>query len=137
MSKLVTCNGCFDGLTPGHLFLFGFCLAKGDELILGINSDDYIINNKKKPLFFNEEQRRNILLELGIFKEVIIFYEDDPCEFIKKTNPHVHCIGSDHPYPPEKQLCESIGIEFYFIPRIEKWASSKLRKDLVSEGINF
>ena len=50
MKKLVTCNGAFDGLHPGHLFYLGFCRGQGDELVVGINGDDYIRNKKQREL---------------------------------------------------------------------------------------
>lgn len=127
MSKMVTCNGCFDGLHPGHLFFLGYARAQGENLIIGINSDDYISRKKRPKPNFNEIQRRDVLLSLGIAKDVIIFNEDNPIEFIKKIKPDIHCVGEEYKGTAiETSTVESIGGKMCWVPRTNFWTTSKL-----------
>lgn len=128
--KKVTCNGCFGkGLHQGHLFLIGYAyaLSNNGNLIIGINSDDYIRKTKKyEPL--SEQERINEIMSLGIIKNVIVFNEQNACEFIKQILPDVHCIGEEYKDNcPEEQLCRDLGIDIEYIPRIGNWST---RKDL-------
>ena len=40
--KLVFTNGCFDILHAGHVCVLEFSRAKGDVLVVGVNSDDSV-----------------------------------------------------------------------------------------------
>ena len=35
-------NGCFDVLHPGHIKLLKFCKSLGNEVVVGLNSDDSV-----------------------------------------------------------------------------------------------
>jgi len=123
--RTVTCNGCFDALHPGHLFFLGYALAQGDELIVGINSDDYIIRNKRSNPHRNQKERKSDLLSLGFIKNVIIFPEDSPIEFIRIVRPDVHCTGEEYRNScREERVCKDLGIRLIFVPRIGDWSSS-------------
>jgi cytidyltransferase-like protein len=124
---LVTCNGCFDGLHPGHLFFLGFCRAQGSRLIVGINSDGYIAQNKRSHPFPSWE-RKKALMDLGIIESVDVFTEDDPIEFIRRTEPEIHCIGEEYrDSAAELEICRMKGISVVYVPRVGKWSSTMMR----------
>jgi len=127
--KIVTCNGCFDGLHPGHLFILGFAKAHGDKLVVGINSDEYILKHKhRQPI--PAEERANALMELGCVDSVIVFYEDDPREFIRRIRPAVHCIGVEYEgRAVEESVCRELGVRLVYVPRVGKWSSTLLRTE--------
>ena len=122
---IVTCNGCFDKLHMGHLFFLGYCLAQGDELIVGINSDAYICQHKRNPPFRNETQRTQDLMDLGFIKQVMVFKEDTPINFIKTIKPDVHCNGEEYNNSNcvERSICAQLNTKLIFIPRIGNWAT--------------
>lgn len=125
--KIVTCNGCFDGLHPGHLFFLGYAKAQGDKLVVGINSDEYISQNKRKQPLFDQETRKNVLLALGVVDEVHIFYEDNPIEFIRSVQPQVHCTGEEYRGKAvEMTIVRQIGAEMCWVPRTKIWSTSQL-----------
>jgi len=136
MSTLVTCNGCFSHLHPGHLFFLGFARGQGDLLVVGINSDDYI-RSKKKYEPIPEQERAKSLMDLGFIHRVIIFHEDDPCGFIKAVQPDVHCIGEEYGQGcVEWPICQQFSIRVSFIPRIGKWSTRAiLESKIPDEGI--
>jgi len=127
VTTTVTCNGCFDGIHPGHLFYLGYCYAQGDELVVGINCDDYIRRKKREQPFFTAEKRRETLLALGFIKDIIVFEESNPSEFIKKVQPQVHCTGKEYGYDcPEAPTCKEIGAKLVLVPRTNIWSTSVL-----------
>ncbi len=122
----VTCNGCFDGLHPGHLFYLGYCAARGDRLVVGINDDAYLRRKKREPHFTTAE-RSEMLLRLGCVSEVRVFTEDDPCDFLRGVQPQVHCTGGEYgPDCTEATLCRSLGIRLVLIPRLPHWSTTHL-----------
>lgn len=122
----VTCNGCFDGLHPGHLFHLGYCAAQGDRLVVGINDDAYLRRKKREP-YFTAAERREMLLSLGCVSEVRIFAEDDPREFLRGVQPWVHCTGGEYgPDCAEAELCRAQGIRHVLTPRLPLWSTTQL-----------
>ena len=130
---IVTCNGCFDGLHPGHFFLIGFAYSlledKSDKLIVGINCDGYIKKNKRDQPFFNEQERIEIIESLGVVDEVHVFEGDLPLYFIRKIMPDIHCIGEEYRGKCiDEALCLELGIKVKYIPRVGGWSTSKIGK---------
>jgi bifunctional ADP-heptose synthase (sugar kinase/adenylyltransferase) len=96
--------------------------------VVGINSDNYIRDKKgREPV--SENERARMLLSLGFIKDVVIFNESEPSDFIRKTMPIVHCTGEEYALTcPEARVCRELGIRLVFVPRIGKWTTSKLLK---------
>jgi len=129
---IVTCNGCFDGIHPGHLFFLGFCRAQGDVLKVGINSDSYIKENKRDP-FYDEETRKKALMSLGFIDEVFIFNESTPIDFLKRIHPDIHCNGEEYGESCiESETCKQLGIQLVLVPRINNFATTGM--DSVTES---
>ena len=124
---IVTCNGCFDGLHPGHLFYLGFCRAQGNILIVGLNSDEHIRACKGRepiPLW----ERMAAIAELKVASQVLSFREPDPRAFLRRVKPDIHCIGEEYfGRAIEEETCRELGITIVWVPRIGKWSSTLLR----------
>lgn len=136
MNQIVTCNGCFDGIHPGHLFFLGFCKAQGDDLIVGINSDDYIIKHKRESPLYSEKQRVSSLVSLGFIKDVVVFHEETPIEFIRNSNTNIHCNGEEYGKDcVESKIISEIGAKLVLVPRIPIWSTTDLKDDS-SEIVN-
>ena len=134
MGKVVTINGCYDGIHPGHLFIFGYAKALGDKLIIGINGTEYIRNKKNREPHYSLIDRARILQNMGLFDEIQTFPEDTPNEWIRKVKPDIHCTGIEYaPNPAEKSICDELGIELVFVPRIKNLASSTLDSDFINK----
>ena len=127
--RIVTCNGCFDGIHPGHLFFLGFCRAQGDILRVGINSDGYIRRNKREP-FYSQHKRQKALMSLGFIHDVFVFDEPTPESFLVKMRPDVHCTGEENGLDcPESKVCKELDIKLILVPRINYWSTSDLEKE--------
>ena len=72
MEKLVLVSGGFDPIHPGHIDYLKDAAALGNTLIVGLNSDDWLIRKKGK-YFMTFEDRRRILMELPYVDKVYAF----------------------------------------------------------------
>ena len=52
MERIVLVTGGFDPLHSGHIELFKEAKQLGDKLVVGINSDDWLVEKKDKRLCF-------------------------------------------------------------------------------------
>lgn len=74
--KVVLVTGGFDPLHSGHIAYFKAARELGDHLVVGVNSDEWLIRKKGKP-FMPFEERCAIIKELACVDEVIGFNDDD------------------------------------------------------------
>src|SRR4051812_32049041 len=83
--RVVTTNGCFDILHPGHTTYLAWARSQGDALIVGINSDASVqkIKGPTRPII-NQNDRALVLSALAAVDFVFIFDEDTPKEWMKK-----------------------------------------------------
>jgi len=74
--KVVLVTGGFDPLHSGHIEYFKAAKELGDHLVVGVNSDEWLIRKKGKP-FMPFAERTAIIKELACVDEVIGFNDDD------------------------------------------------------------
>lgn len=105
--KIVFTNGCFDILHAGHVSVLEFSRAKGDVLVVGLNSDESVRRLKGPTRPVNKQADRALVLAaLESVSYVCIFNEDTPYNLIKTVRPDVLVKGGD--YKPS----EIVGREF-------------------------
>ena len=105
--KIVFTNGCFDILHAGHVSVLEFSRSKGDELVVGLNSDESVRRLKGPTRPVNKQADRALVLAaLESVSYVCIFNEDTPYNLIKAVRPDVLVKGGD--YKPS----EIVGREF-------------------------
>ena len=94
---VVFTNGCFDIIHPGHIFILEQAKAKGDMLIVGLNSDSSIKNFKSsdRPIC-NQDDRAYVLAALTCVDHIIIFDEDTPEKLIIDITPDILVKGKDY-----------------------------------------
>ena len=96
---VVWTNGVFDILHEGHFKLLKFAKQQGDQLIVGINSDESVkrLKGENRP-FNNSFVREQQLLQLPWVDKVVVFNEDTPIEAIKKYEPNIIVKGGDYTF---------------------------------------
>ena len=95
--KIVFTNGCFDILHAGHVSILEFSRAKGDVLIVGLNSDASVKRLKGPTRPVNTQADRALVLAaLESVSAVSIFEEDTPYNLIKQVRPDVLVKGGDY-----------------------------------------
>lgn len=98
MSKVLVTGG-FDPIHKGHIALFKHARAYGTHLVVGLNSDEWLIR-KKGRYFMDYDERKEILLSLSCVDEVISFNDDDDSsndaiEQLIQHSPIIFCNGGD------------------------------------------
>ena len=95
--RIVTANGTFDILHPGHIKFLEEAKAQGDMLIVAVNSNSSVKQNKGPSRPVNTEQdRARMLAALQCVDYVTIFSERTPIELLEAVRPDVHVNGSDY-----------------------------------------
>ena len=95
--KKVWVNGCFDMLHRGHYELFNYAKSLGDELIVGIDSDEKVGKDKGPDRPYNKLEDRVYALEsLKAIDKVYVFDNKDHLEWLVQiTKPDILVVGSD------------------------------------------
>ena len=127
--RVVFTNGCFDLLHYGHAFLLQYARARGDLLILGLNTDRSIRRQKGADRPVVPEQQRSYMLSLYPFVDLVVPFDDDtPLALIEAIRPDVLVKGGD--YTPEtvvgREVVEATGGEVLICPRLEGFSTTEL-----------
>ena len=130
MKKIIWTNGCFDILHRGHIELFQYAKSLGDELIVGIDSDEKVKKDKGEDRPINSLDDRAIILQsIKYIDRVIEFDSTDELEWlIKDIKPDVMVIGSD--WKDKKVVGEKYAGKVEFFDRIEGYSTTKLLKTI-------
>jgi D-beta-D-heptose 7-phosphate kinase/D-beta-D-heptose 1-phosphate adenosyltransferase len=106
--RIVFTNGCFDILHQGHVLYLEEARAKGDCLIVGVNTDASVrqIKGDKKPII-SQEGRMIVLAAL----------EADPLALISYLRPHILVKGGD--WDPREVVGRELVEETIIIPYVE------------------
>ena len=128
---VVTTNGCFDILHPGHVQYLSEARGLGDVLIVGINADASVkkIKGPNRPL--NDQDSRAIVVgALKCVDGVCIFNEDTPLEWLKALQPQIHVKGGDYKIEdlPEKKVLDSWGGKIHLAPHYPGHSTTTLIK---------
>ncbi|MBN1355844.1 adenylyltransferase/cytidyltransferase family protein [bacterium] len=94
---LVTVNGCFDVLHPGHIDILQQARSRGDRLMVLINSDTSTRRFKgpDRPVH-DQEFRAALLCQLSAVDYVFTFYEDSPLNTLRIIKPNIHVKGGSY-----------------------------------------
>ena len=94
---LVLAGGCFDLLHVGHIRYLRDAKARGDVLVVGLNSDDSVraLKGAGRPLI-DERERAEILSELTFVDYVVIFHEETAENLLAELFPHFYAKGTDY-----------------------------------------
>ena len=89
-------NGCFDLLHVGHVRLLGQARARGDLLVVGLNSDSSVrgLKGPGRPLM-PQDERAEVLAALECVDYVVIFDDPDPRRLVLEIRPQVLVKGAD------------------------------------------
>ena len=95
--RLVFTNGVFDLIHPGHIDILSESRARGDALVVGINSDDSVrrLKGPTRPVR-GEADRAYVLAALECVNVVVVFGDDTPLELIEALKPDVIAKGGDY-----------------------------------------
>jgi D-beta-D-heptose 7-phosphate kinase/D-beta-D-heptose 1-phosphate adenosyltransferase len=95
--RLVMTNGCFDILHKGHVAYLQEAKARGDRLLVAVNTDDSVRRLKGEGRPINPlEDRMAVLAALAAVDWVVPFDTDTPESLIADILPDVLVKGGDY-----------------------------------------
>ncbi len=118
---VIATSGGFDPLHIGHVRLFQEARKLGDELVVILNNDNWLMK-KKGCVFMSQEERKEILEALEAVDRVVFTNHPlDPkdmsvCEELRQLRPNIFANGGDRKEDnvPEVAVCKEIGCETVF-----------------------
>ncbi len=127
---VVTVNGCFDILTPGHLHILRQAWTKSflnkGVVVVGLNSDKSIrkLKGDNRPIL-NEEERASILL-LTYFVDFVYIYDEETSEdFVRMIKPAFHFNDSSYgAFCIESNVLKEFGGELILVDKIDPHLST-------------
>jgi len=93
-------NGVFDLLHPGHIDVLVGARARGDALVVGVNSDASVkrLKGPGRPIR-SDGERVYVLAALEAVDAVTLFEQDTPLDLVRLLQPDAIVKGGD--YAPE------------------------------------
>jgi rfaE bifunctional protein nucleotidyltransferase chain/domain len=130
---IITTNGTFDLLHPGHQFLLSESRKYGDVLIVGVNSDASVRRYKgpNRPYESQEIRARKVA---AFADAVFIFDADDPRPWLPHIRPHIHVNAETYGEECiESNVLSEIGAKLVLVPVHRELGSTseKIRTRLV------
>jgi D-beta-D-heptose 7-phosphate kinase/D-beta-D-heptose 1-phosphate adenosyltransferase len=96
--RVVFTNGVFDLLHPGHVDLLLGARARGEALIVAVNSDESVRRLQKGPgrPIRSAPERCYVLAAVEMVDAVVVFDQDTPLELVNALQPDVLVKGGDY-----------------------------------------
>ena len=124
-------NGCFDLFHYGHLKMLEFASEHGDELFVGIDSDNKVKQSKgnHRP-FVPQNQRAELIENIKFVDKVFVFDSQKELEDIIKNNDiDIIVIGND--YIDKHVVGEEHVKQVVFFPKLQNISTSSLEKRII------
>lgn len=131
--RLVFTNGCFDILHAGHVRYLGAARARGDCLVVGLNSDASVRRLKGEGRPVNgEADRAEVLNALRAVDYVTIFDEPTAEALIEILRPDVYVKGGDYTMDtlPEAKIVKGYGGRVEFIELLPDRSTTRVIEKL-------
>ena len=121
-------NGCFVILHRGHIELFKYAKSLGDELVVGIDTDEKVKLDKGKDRPINNLQDRMYMLQSIKYIDKVIPFDttkelDDTLKWYK---PDIMVIGSD--WKNGKVIGEFWTKKLVFFDRVGDYSTTNILK---------
>jgi rfaE bifunctional protein nucleotidyltransferase chain/domain len=132
--RVVLANGCFDLIHGGHVSYLEDARARGDFLVVGLNSDSSMrdIKGPTRPIV-PQDERAEILAVMEAVDVVVIFDEPDCVNLLETLLPDVHAKGTDYTKEtvPERETNKRLGIETYIAGAPKEGATKDIVKTVL------
>ena len=97
--SIIVLSGGFDPVHKGHLRMFREASNLGHQVIVGLNSDEWLTRKKEKP-FMSFEERKEILEGFKYINQVLPFDDSDDTasDLIRRVHTIYNSDGHEHSY---------------------------------------
>jgi len=131
---VVYTSGTFDMLHINHLRMIEYARGLGELLIVGVNTDDLVIQHKSEPIIpFNE--RIELVRALRWPNIVIPQHSLDHSDKVKKLKFDVFVVGDD--WFGKYDYLEDLGVNVVYFPYGQGVSSTRLKKRVVERYANL
>lgn len=131
-TRFVLTIGTFDIPHAGHARFLREC-ARFGRLMVGVNSDDFVLTYKGALPVFSEVERMNLIRGMGYD----VFLNDGPgADLIRRLQPDVLAVGSDW---INRDYLRQIGVTsldcaLVFLPYTDGISTTEIRNRLLSKA---
>tara|TARA_B100000287_G_scaffold398958_1_gene416810 strand:+ start:209 stop:610 length:402 start_codon:yes stop_codon:yes gene_type:complete len=117
-------NGCFDILHRGHIEMFRYAKSLGDELVVGVDSDEKVKLDKGEDRPINNLQDRILMLQSIKYIDKVIPFDstDELSDTIKWYRPDIMVIGAD--WKGKKVIGEIFANKLIFFERVGDYSTT-------------
>lgn len=130
---IVLANGCFDLIHVGHIRYLRQAKAKGDVLVVALNSDKSVryLKGPGRPLI-DENERAQIISSFEFVDFVTIFNDLTVEKVLLRLKPHIHAKGSDYSREtiPEKETASAINAQIAITGGPKVRSTSEIIKEI-------
>lgn len=135
--KVVSTSGCFDIIHAGHVTYLEEAKARGDILIVLLNSDSSVreLKGVERPIV-SEKERAIVLAGLSCVDYVCIFNENTPCTMISKLQPDSFIKGGDYKgmHIPEMDVMAPYGGKVEYVSMVDGCSSTNIIEKIKGLG---
>ena len=119
-------SGCFDILHKGHIELFRYAKSLGDELVVGIDSDEKIKLDKGKNRPINDLQYRMTMLQSIKYIDKVIPFDNtkELKDTVKWYRPNIIVMGSD--WKGKEVIGEKYTEKLIFFERVGNYSTTNM-----------
>ena len=119
-------SGCFDILHKGHIELFRYAKSLGDELVVGIDSDEKIKKDKGKKRPINDLQYRMTMLQSIKYIDKVIPFDTtkELRDTVKWYRPNIIVMGSD--WKNREVIGEDYAEKLIFFERVGNYSTTNM-----------
>ena len=122
IKNIIILSGGFDPVHKGHIRMFREAANLGANVIVGLNSDEWLSRKKGKP-FMNWDERVEILESCKFINQVLPFDDSDEtandiikqvCSLYRDFDVNIYFAnGGDRTSDnvPEMKVCDELGVE--------------------------
>lgn len=132
---IVATSGCFDILHAGHVTYLEKAKAKGNILVVCLNSDKSVktLKGKERPIVC-EKERALVIAALEAVDFVYIFDEQTPCSIYKAIKPDLIIKGGDYAGKiiPEMEIAKEYGGTVEYVDFVNGCSSTNIIEKIKS-----
>ena len=123
---------CGDILHKGHIEYLKNCKALGDKLIVGVLTDEAVMERKPKPTIGFDE-RFDLVRSLKWVDLAVAQYAYSPLDNVKALRPDILVESTDHGEQPANEFMENIGGRMITLPYYPDHSSTKVKNIIKGE----
>ena len=117
----------------GHLRLLERAKSLGTSLIVGVITDECVVNYKGRRPVFSQEERLAIVSSISYVDHAVLQYERDGTQSASQFNQIDYIVrGNDVILPKERDFIESKGGKYVLLPRTSGISTTSIIKKILT-----